>query len=528
MTTRFAITTFLLVGALTADGPALAAGAGGTPAGKAIWNGTDLSGWDGDPKFWKVEDGAITGETTKENPVKGNTFLIWRAGSVVDDFELRFQIKIVGGNSGVQYRSVEKDPFSVAGYQADFETGDTFSGAFYEEKGRGLLAKRGEKVTVDASHKPKVTGSVGDSKKLQDAIKKEDWNDYEISAKGNHFIHKINGKVTADVTDNDPESYKRSGILALQLHAGAPMKVQFRNLQLLRTPLVKMKKVVFIAGGKSHKYGSHDHLAGCHLLANQLEASGLPIQTAVYYPGWPTDPTAFDNATAIVVYADGGARHPIVPAIDAVAALARKGIGIGFLHYAVEVEKGKVGDAFLDFTGGYFEAFLSVNPHWTIENMKLAKHPITNGVKPYSLNDEWYFNMRFRPKMAGVIPLMSAVPPASTMSRPDDAHAGNPIVREQVAKGQLQHMMWARQRPDGGRGFGFTGGHHRWNWAQPDNRRLVMNAIAWIAKVDVPKNGVPLQAVTLEDLEKNSDEPVPADFDRASVAEMVTKFTQQN
>lgn len=211
---------------------------------KPLFNGKDLTGWKGQPEFWSVKDGALTGQTTKENPVKENTFLIWNGE--VGDFELHFKYRIVDangksdgfGNSGVQYRSKVVNPeYSVvAGYQADFETGKTYSGILYEEKGRGILAQRGQKVVItegDAPDKPKieVTGSVGDSAEIQAAIHPADWNDYKIVAKGGHLQHFINGRQTVDVTDKTKEGAKK-GVLALQLHAGAPMEVQFKELVL--------------------------------------------------------------------------------------------------------------------------------------------------------------------------------------------------------------------------------------------------------------------------------------------------------
>lgn len=212
---------------------------------KQLFNGKDLSGWKGQPEFWSVQDGALTGKTTDETKVKENTFLIWQDGEV-SDFELTFKYKIVDakgesngfGNSGVQYRSkVVKPEYSVvAGYQADFECGKTYSGILYEEKGRGILAKRGEKVVIhegDAPNKPKIekTGEVGVSDEIQAAIKPADWNEYKIVAKGNHLQHFINGKQTVDVTDETAVGAK-SGILALQLHAGSPMTVQFKDIVL--------------------------------------------------------------------------------------------------------------------------------------------------------------------------------------------------------------------------------------------------------------------------------------------------------
>lgn len=209
-----------------------------------LFNGKDLTGWKGQSEFWSVRDGALTGQATKEVPVKENTFLVWEGQ--VGDFELHFKYKIVDqdgkadgfGNSGVQYRSkVVKPEYSVvAGYQADFEVGKTYSGILYEEKGRGILANRGQKVVIhegDAPDKPKieVTGSVGKSEEIQAAIHPAEWNNYVIIAKGGHLQHFINGKQTVDVTDETKVGAKK-GVLALQLHAGPPMTVQFKDIVL--------------------------------------------------------------------------------------------------------------------------------------------------------------------------------------------------------------------------------------------------------------------------------------------------------
>lgn len=204
-----------------------------------IFNGKDLKGWQGNPALWSVKDGAITGQTTAENPTKGNTFLIWTNGPVAD-FELRCSFKIVPGdekgfgNSGIQYRSKVLDPANwvVGGYQADMEAGPTYSGILYEERMRGILALRGEKVVWGKDGKKKVVGSVGDAKEIGAAIKPRQWNEYIIIAKGNHLQQFINGKQTMDFTDEDESKAASSGVLALQLHAGPPMTVQFKNLRL--------------------------------------------------------------------------------------------------------------------------------------------------------------------------------------------------------------------------------------------------------------------------------------------------------
>jgi hypothetical protein len=202
-----------------------------------LFDGRTLNNWDGNPKFWSVKDGAITGQTTPENPTQGNTFLIYKGGDV-SNFELRFDYKIKGGNSGVQYRSKVMDPknWRVGGYQGDFEAGKTFSGILYDEAGiaggRGIMANRGESVTFGSDPKDKKVEKLPmSSEDLQKSIKPEDWNQYVIIANGNHLIHKINGNTTAECIDQSDKALK-SGVLALQLHAGPPMSVQFRNIRI--------------------------------------------------------------------------------------------------------------------------------------------------------------------------------------------------------------------------------------------------------------------------------------------------------
>ncbi len=166
-----------------------------------LFNGKTLEGWEGNPEFWSVEDGgSITGRTTAEKPTKGNTFLIWRGGTV-GDFELRLQIQMDGGNSGIQYRSEElaDNKWVIKGYQADFAGDSKYTGILYEEKGRGILANRGTKVKIPTGGKPEVIGTTVDEKEILAAIKPNDWNDYTIIAQGNHLIHKINGVTTVDV-----------------------------------------------------------------------------------------------------------------------------------------------------------------------------------------------------------------------------------------------------------------------------------------------------------------------------------------
>ncbi len=480
---------------------------------KSLFDGKTLAGWDGDPEHWSIEDGAITGKAAKAKPMKHNTFIIWRQGEL-DDFDLTLEYRIFGGNSGIQYRSFEMpkiDKWVVGGYQADFEAGDKFSGILYGEHFRDILAERGQQTVIGEDHKPKVVDTLGDPAALGSKIKKEDWNTYRVVARGYHFTQMINGQLMVDVIDEDKEMRRRSGILALQLHAGHDMKVQFRNIRLKRLPLADQKKIVLVAGPVSHGYGDHEHNAGCILLAKALNNNVPGVFAAVYRNGWPADPTAFDNADAIVMYCDGGEGHLVMKHLKEVDKLMKKGVGLACIHYAVEVVKGEPGDRFLDWIGGYFEMNWSVNPHWLAEFKKLPEHPITRGVRPFAINDEWYYHMRFREDMKDVTPILTAVPPASTLDRPDGTHSGNPAVRAE--KGKPQHVAWACEREGGGRGFGFTGAHFHWNWGHPDFRKLVLNALVWVARAEVPKDGVPSKPLTLDDLLANQDQEKPANFD---------------
>jgi len=212
-----------------------AAGALQAQEGKSLFNGTDLSGWDGDPKFWSVKDGAITGVSTADNPVKVNTFLIWKGGTL-KNFELRAKYRLEGNNSGIQYRSKDLGEWRVGGYQADMDATNTYTGILYEERGRGILAKVGTKSTVRPGGQVEVTGSVGDPAEIKAAIRKDGWNEYRITARGNHLVHEINGKTTAELIDEDEGKRAMEGILALQLHQGPPMTVQFKDIRLKVLP----------------------------------------------------------------------------------------------------------------------------------------------------------------------------------------------------------------------------------------------------------------------------------------------------
>jgi type 1 glutamine amidotransferase len=264
-------------------------------------------------------------------------------------------------------------------------------------------------------------------------------------------------------------------------------------------------KIVLLAGSASHGSGEHEFNAGCHLLKNCLDA--IPnVATELHTNGWPKDEKAFEGAAAIFIYSDGGAGHPFnrPERREVIDKLMKQGVGLGCAHFAVEVPKGPAGEAFLDWIGGYFEPHWSVNPHWDSDFKSFPEHPVTRGVKPFKVRDEWYYHMRFREGMKGVTPILTDLPPKDTLNRKDGPHSGNPHVRAAIEKGEPQHVMWVAERPGGGRGFGFTGGHFHKNWGEENFRKIVLNAILWTAKVDVPMNGVEC-AVSEEEMKKHLD-----------------------
>jgi type 1 glutamine amidotransferase len=265
------------------------------------------------------------------------------------------------------------------------------------------------------------------------------------------------------------------------------------------------KRIVLIAGGASHGSGDHEHSAGCLLFQKCLNT--IPGVKAEVFTGWPQDANAFDGAAAIVIYSDGGGGHPGIQGnrLQQLGDAIKKGTGFGCVHYAVEVPKDKGGKEWLEWIGGYFETDWSVNPFWTADFKEIPKHPVAGGVKPFKQVDEWYYHMRFQPGMKGVTPILSALPPADTLKRNDGPHENNPHVRAAVLeRKEPQHVMWVYNRSDGGRGFGFTGGHSHKFWGNEDYRKAVLNAILWIAKVEVPENGLQVP-VSPEDLKGNLD-----------------------
>ncbi len=254
-------------------------------------------------------------------------------------------------------------------------------------------------------------------------------------------------------------------------------------------------KIVLMAGTPSHAPREHEFNAGVLLLEKCLDK--IPgIDATAHLNGWPKDPKAFDGAAAVLLFMDGGSGHPLIRDnhLEVMADLMAKGVGLACVHYAVEIPATKGGPELLEWIGGYYETGYSINPHWDAKLKLAADHPITNGVEPFTIRDEWYYDMRFPESPGNRVDILRATPPDETRTTDDTkAHPG----REEI-------LSWAIERPDGGRGFGFTGAHFHDNWANEDFRRLVLNALLWVAKVEVPKGGVE-STVAPEELELNLD-----------------------
>jgi len=280
------------------------------------------------------------------------------------------------------------------------------------------------------------------------------------------------------------------------------------------------KRIVFIAGRGSHGYDAHAHEAGCRLLAGALKQV-LPAVKVDVLVGWPKDRAALSGADAVVLYCDGLSRHEINGREEEVRTLIDKGVGLGFLHYAVVVPAGKQGDLMLDAMGGHYDPPWSVNPFWAADFSRLPEHPVARGVRPFRIHDEWYYHMRFREGENRATPILTALPPKETLSRPDGPHRGNPHVRAAVLeRKEPQHVAWVYERPNGGRGFGFTGAHRFWNFAHDDFRKVILNAAAWLAHIQVPAEGVVSRTPSLKEMMEFLGPP-PRKWNRAKIEELL-------
>ena len=277
------------------------------------------------------------------------------------------------------------------------------------------------------------------------------------------------------------------------------------------------KRIVLIAGRPSHPPGMHEFRAGCLLFQKALASiPGITVQ--VYDMGWPAkvvngerveDSSALEKADAVLIYADGGKNHPAIQGdhMKVLASLAARGVGLGFAHYGVEVPTGAPADAMNRWIGGFYETQFSVNPMWKPAFDKLPTHPVTRGVKPFATHDEWYFNMRWTPDAAlkaRITPILVATPSDDVRKGPYVSPKG-PYPHVVADSGKVETMMWVTERADGGRGFGFNGGHTHSTWGDANQRKVLLNALLWIAKVDVPARGVE-DRITEADLAANLDD----------------------
>jgi hypothetical protein len=255
-----------------------------------------------------------------------------------------------------------------------------------------------------------------------------------------------------------------------------------------------LTKIVLVAGRASHGPGEHEFFAGSAVLMKLLQET-QGVFPVLARDGWPKNPETFKNAKSVVFYMDGGGGHPIIQKdhLAVVQKLMDEKVGFVNLHYAVEYPKSQ-SQHVLQWLGGYYETGFSTNPHWKADFTLIPGHPITRGVKPFSINDEWYFNIRFKPELQGVTPILKATPP--------DSKRGTKAAQEH--KGREEVVAWAFNRANGGRSFGFTGGHFHRNWGDENFRRLVTNAILWTAGLDVPEGGAKVELGPAE-LNKNLD-----------------------
>ena len=265
------------------------------------------------------------------------------------------------------------------------------------------------------------------------------------------------------------------------------------------------KKILLVAGRPSHGPGDHEFNAGCMLLAKCLNQTP-GITATVEKGGWPSDEKAFEGIDAVFFYMDGGAGHPVAKPerIKKVRELAAKGVGISFGHYGVECVAGEPGDAWKEWIGGHYEHQYSVNPMWSPDYQKFPKHPVANGVKPFSVRDEWYFNMRWRDNTNGIVPILVAKPSDEVRDGPY-VHPRGPYQHIVDASGREEAMMWVVENKNGQRGFGFTGGHVHKNWGNEDFRKVVLNGLVWIAHGKAPREGIQSK-ITDEDLAANLDD----------------------
>ena len=275
-----------------------------------------------------------------------------------------------------------------------------------------------------------------------------------------------------------------------------------------------MKKLLLIAGAPSHGPGAHEHRAGSLLLQRCLLA--VPdLEVEVHTGGWVADEAAFEGADAIAIYADGGEGHTILVGdrLETLGRLVDQGVGSALMHWAVELPADRGAPQVDAWIGGHYEDLVSCNPMWDARFDTLPEHPITSGVPPFETHDEWYFNIRSEGDALANEATVRAGTQVSPIlvARPDDAVRQGPYVWPHgpypdvvAARGRRESLLWAVERPDGGRGFGLTGGHYHANWGNDAFRTTVLNALVWLTGADVPAGGV-ASAVSADDLVRDLD-----------------------
>lgn len=287
------------------------------------------------------------------------------------------------------------------------------------------------------------------------------------------------------------------------------------NLSSIQAQQTQAAKIVIVAGKPSHPPRMHEFNAGVRLLYECLKGSNLRAEFSLN--GWPQDETVFQDAAAVIFFMDGGRGHEVVKEdgrrLKVIDQWAAKGVGLGFMHYGVEVVPEQAGKELKRWIGGHYEHELSCNPIWEPSFDSFPDHPITRGVKPFKVKDEWYFNMRFANDIAGnepanvegmkFVPILVAKPSDETRDGPY-VYPKGPYGHIQKNKGRAETMMWTVERSDGGRGMGFTGGHFHDNWSNDNFRKVILNSFYWLAKVEVPEGGVQ-SSVTADGINANLD-----------------------
>lgn len=264
--------------------------------------------------------------------------------------------------------------------------------------------------------------------------------------------------------------------------------------------LKRPKRVIFAYGDSIHYWGDHEHQIVAKTLAEALnKAFGNKVKASAIAIKSDADFKALKDADAVVILGEGEKFHPFYKRENLIKELNDAGVSFGILHYALQPED-KIGYDALDYAiGGHYEPYFSVNPTFVAEFKEFAPHPVSNGVRPFTIKDEWYFNIHFA-SAKNIVEIAKVIPPDAVRKGRKGAHSGNDIVRKNMGKSET--ILWVCENENGTRAMGFTGGHALWNFINDDYRKLVLNSVAWLAKLDVPSGGINSARPKFEDLEK--------------------------